>query len=72
MLFGKCLAVVSFAPLEIDLIHLRANRLIPRLLIIVLSLAASLWGAASTAQTLVLVSIDGFRWDYSIGLSLRA
>ena len=29
-----------------------------------MGLAASLWGAASTAQTLVLVSIDGFRWDY--------
>jgi hypothetical protein len=36
----------------------------PRLLIMALGLAASLWGAASTAQTLVLVSIDGFRWDY--------
>jgi len=42
----------------------RANRLIPRLLIIALGLVASLWGAASTGQTLVLVSIDGFRWDY--------
>ena len=38
--------------------------MIPRLLIIALGLVASLWGAASTAQTLVLVSIDGFRWDY--------
>jgi predicted AlkP superfamily pyrophosphatase or phosphodiesterase len=38
--------------------------LIPRLLIIALGLAASLWAATSTAQTLVLVSIDGFRWDY--------
>ena len=38
--------------------------MILRLLIIALGLAASLWGAASTAQTLVLVSIDGFRWDY--------
>ena len=38
--------------------------MIPRLFIIALGLAASLWGAASTAQTLVLVSIDGFRWDY--------
>ncbi len=38
--------------------------MIPRLLIIALGLAASVWGAASTAQTLVLVSIDGFRWDY--------
>ena len=38
--------------------------MILRLLIIALSLTASLWGAASTAQTLVLVSIDGFRWDY--------
>jgi hypothetical protein len=44
--------------------HPRAYRLIPRLLIIALGLAASLCGAASTAQTLVLVSIDGFRWDY--------
>ena len=44
--------------------HRRANRLILRLLIIALSLAAPIWGAASTAQTLVLVSIDGFRWDY--------
>ena len=44
--------------------HPRANRLIPRLLIIALGLATSFWGAASTAQTLVLVSIDGFRWDY--------
>ena len=35
-----------------------------RLLIIALGFATSLWGAASTAQTLVLVSIDGFRWDY--------
>ena len=38
--------------------------MIPRLFIIAMGLAASLWGAASTAQTLVLVSIDGFRWDY--------
>ena len=38
--------------------------MIPRLFIIAVGLAASLWGAASTAQTLVLVSIDGFRWDY--------
>ena len=38
--------------------------MINRLFIIALGLAASLWGAASTAQTLVLVSIDGFRWDY--------
>ena len=38
--------------------------MILRLLIIALGLAASPWGAASTAQTLVLVSIDGFRWDY--------
>lgn len=38
--------------------------MIPRLLIIALGLAAFLWAAASTAQTLVLVSIDGFRWDY--------
>ncbi len=38
--------------------------MIPRLFIIALGLAASLLGAASTAQTLVLVSIDGFRWDY--------
>ena len=52
------------APTQINPIHPRANRLIPRLLIIALGLAASLWGAASTAQTLVLVSIDGFRWDY--------
>ena len=56
--------MVSSAPLVIDLIYPRAYRLIPRLLIIALGLAASLWGAASTAQTLVLVSIDGFRWDY--------
>ena len=38
--------------------------MIPRLFIIAVGLAASLWGTASTAQTLVLVSIDGFRWDY--------
>ena len=38
--------------------------MIPLLVIIALGLVASLWGAASTAQTLVLVSIDGFRWDY--------
>ena len=38
--------------------------MIPRLFIIAVGLAASLCGAASTAQTLVLVSIDGFRWDY--------
>ena len=38
--------------------------MIPRLLIIALGLATSLWAAMSTAQTLVLVSIDGFRWDY--------
>ena len=38
--------------------------MIPRLFIIALGLAALLLGAASTAQTLVLVSIDGFRWDY--------
>ena len=38
--------------------------MIPRLFIIALGLTASLLGAASTAQTLVLVSIDGFRWDY--------
>ena len=38
--------------------------MIPRLFIIAMGLAASLWGAASTAQTLVLLSIDGFRWDY--------
>ena len=38
--------------------------MILRHLIIALSLAAPIWGAASTAQTLVLVSIDGFRWDY--------
>ena len=38
--------------------------MIPRLLIIALGLAASLWAASSAAQTLVLVSIDGFRWDY--------
>ena len=38
--------------------------MIRRLLIIALGLAASLWAATSTAQTLVLVSIDGFRWDY--------
>ena len=38
--------------------------MIPRSFIIAVGLAASLWGAASTAQTLVLVSIDGFRWDY--------
>jgi len=38
--------------------------LIPRLFIIAVGLAASLWNTASTAQTLVLVSIDGFRWDY--------
>ena len=38
--------------------------MIPRLFIIAMGLAASLWGTASTAQTLVLVSIDGFRWDY--------
>ena len=38
--------------------------MIPRLFIIAVGLAASLWGAASTAQTLVLLSIDGFRWDY--------
>ena len=48
----------------IDLIHSRAYRLIPRLLIIALGLATSLWVATTTAQTLVLVSIDGFRWDY--------
>ena len=42
----------------------RAYRLIPRILIITVGLAASLWGAASTARTLVLLSIDGFRWDY--------
>ena len=49
---------------QIDFIHSRANRLTSRLLIIALGFAASLWGATSTAQTLVLVSIDGFRWDY--------
>ena len=38
--------------------------MIPRLFIIAMGLAASLWGATSTAQTLVLVSVDGFRWDY--------
>ena len=38
--------------------------MILRLFIIALGLAASLWGAASTAHTLVMVSIDGFRWDY--------
>ena len=38
--------------------------MILRLFIIAVGLAASLWGTASTAQTLVLVSIDGFRWDY--------
>ena len=38
--------------------------MISRLLIIALGFAATLWGATSTAQTLVLVSIDGFRWDY--------
>ena len=38
--------------------------MIPRLLTITVGLTASLWCAASTAQTLVLVSIDGFRWDY--------
>ncbi len=36
----------------------------PRLPSIAMGLAASLRGAAITAQTLVLVSIDGFRWDY--------
>ncbi len=49
---------------QIDFIHSRANILTSRLLIIALGFATSLWGAASTAQTLVLVSIDGFRWDY--------
>ena len=38
--------------------------MISRLFIIAVGLAGSLWGAPSTAQTLVLVSIDGFRWDY--------
>ena len=38
--------------------------MIPRSFIIAVGLAASLWGATSTAQTLVLVSVDGFRWDY--------
>ena len=38
--------------------------MIRRLFTIAVGLAASLWGAASAAQTLVLVSIDGFRWDY--------
>ena len=61
---NQCITVLCSAPSYIDLIHLRANRLTPRLLIMALGLAASLWGAASTAQTLVLVSIDGFRWDY--------
>ena len=56
--------MLSSAPSLADPIHPRANRLIPRLFIIAMGLAASLWGAASTAQTLVLVSIDGFRWDY--------
>ena len=56
--------MLSSAPSKADPIHPRANRLIPRLFIIAMGLAASLWGAASTAQTLVLVSIDGFRWDY--------
>ena len=42
----------------------RANRLISRLVMTVLCLAALLWSTTSAARTLVLVSIDGFRWDY--------
>ena len=38
--------------------------MISRLIIIALGFAASLWVATSAAQTVVLVSIDGFRWDY--------
>jgi predicted AlkP superfamily pyrophosphatase or phosphodiesterase len=38
--------------------------LIPRVLIIALGFAAVLSSAASASRTLVLVSIDGFRWDY--------
>ena len=45
-------------------IYPRANRLIPRLVITALCLAALLWSATSASRTLVLVSLDGFRWDY--------
>ena len=45
-------------------IYPRANRLISRLVMTALCLAALLWSATSAARTLVLVSIDGFRWDY--------
>ena len=38
--------------------------MIRRSLIIALGVATSLSGAASAAQTLVLISIHGFRWDY--------
>ena len=38
--------------------------MIPRVLIIALGFAAVLSSAASASRTLVLVSIDGFRWDY--------
>ena len=42
----------------------RANRLISRFVITALCLTALLWSATSASRTLVLVSIDGFRWDY--------
>ena len=45
-------------------IYPRANRLISRFVITALCLAALLWSAASASRTLVMVSIDGFRWDY--------
>ena len=45
-------------------IYPRANRLISRLVINALCLAALLWSATSASRTLVMVSIDGFRWDY--------
>jgi len=45
-------------------IYPRANRLIPRLVITALCLAGLLWSATSASRTLVLVSVDGFRWDY--------
>ena len=42
----------------------RANRLISRSVITALCLTTLLWSATSASRTLVLVSIDGFRWDY--------
>jgi predicted AlkP superfamily pyrophosphatase or phosphodiesterase len=38
--------------------------LIPRFVITALCLTTLLWSATSASRTLVLVSIDGFRWDY--------